>query len=110
RQLEAVFLVGVPFERPTLKTRLYVEYYQRLYGEEKGRYYAYTVPALRRASQALGRALRSKEDKAVLVLGDERYARYLELLPDYVQNTVRLVEGSAGALANELSKVKGLFE
>jgi len=88
-ELMAVFLAGIPFDRPTVKTRLYIEYYERLYGEEKGRLYAYIIPALRRASQALGRALRSPRDKAVIVLGDYRYRRYMPLLPDYVRELAR---------------------
>jgi len=95
KQLEAIFLAGIPFEKPTVKTQLYIKYYSKLYGEEKGRYYAYILPALKRASQALGRALRSKDDYAVMVLGDERYTRYLELLPDYIQKTVKTVNFEA---------------
>jgi DNA excision repair protein ERCC-2 len=94
RELEAIFLVGIPFERMTLRTRLYLDYYRRLYGQEKGTYYAYVIPAMRRASQALGRALRSREDRAALVLGDKRYAqwRLKRLLPDFVRMTARLVD------------------
>ncbi len=91
-QLEGIFLVGIPFEKPTIKTQLYIEYYSKLYGKEKGRYYAYILPALKRASQALGRALRLKDDYATMVLGDERYIHYLELLPDYIQKTVKVVK------------------
>ncbi len=84
-ELMCVFLAGVPFERPTTKTKLYIGYYQQLYGEERGRLYAYVYPAIRRAAQALGRALRSPRDQAVLVLGDFRYRNYLNLMPDYVR-------------------------
>ncbi len=92
RELEAVFLVGIPFDRVTARTKKYIEYYTQVYGEGKGRYYAYIIPALRRASQALGRALRSREDRAVLIAGDERYLRYLNLLPDYFTNGVKVVK------------------
>ncbi|RLE99031.1 MAG: hypothetical protein DRJ63_06475 [Thermoprotei archaeon] len=92
RELEAVFLVGIPFDRVTARTKKYIEYYTQIYGRDKGRYYAYIVPALRRASQALGRALRSSEDRAVLVAGDQRYLRYLDLLPDYFTNSVKVVK------------------
>jgi len=85
-ELQAIFLVGIPFEKPTKRTRLYVEYYKDLYGEEKGVLYAYILPAIRRASQALGRALRSPDDKAVLILGDERYEKYKNLLPEFVED------------------------
>ncbi len=85
-ELQAVFLVGIPFEKPTTKTRLYINYYRKLYGKEKGRLYSYIIPAFKRAAQALGRALRSPDDKAVFVLGDERYVKYLNFLPEYVKD------------------------
>ncbi len=85
KELQAIFLAGIPFEKPTRKVQLYVNYYKELYGEEKGVLYAYILPALRRASQALGRAIRSPNDKAILILGDERYEKYKSLLPEYVE-------------------------
>jgi DNA excision repair protein ERCC-2 len=87
KELEGIFLIGIPFDRMTLRTQLYLDYYEELYGKEKGYYYAYVVPAMQRASQTLGRALRSKEDKALFVLGDERYGEriYSRLLPDFIQ-------------------------
>jgi len=85
KELVCVFLAGIPFEKPTVKTNIYISYYEELYGEGKGRLYAYIYPALRKASQAIGRALRSPRDQAVIVLGDHRYNNYLPLLPDYVR-------------------------
>ncbi|WP_288103773.1 ATP-dependent DNA helicase [Thermofilum sp.] len=85
KELVCVFLAGIPFEKPTVKTNLYISYYEELYGEGKGRLYAYIYPALRKASQAIGRALRSPRDQAVIILGDHRYNNYLPLLPDYVR-------------------------
>lgn len=85
KELVCVFLAGIPFEKPTVKTNLYISYYEELYGEGKGRLYAYIYPALRKASQAIGRALRSPRDQAVIILGDHRYNNYLSLLPDYVR-------------------------
>jgi DNA excision repair protein ERCC-2 len=93
-ELMGVFLVGVPFDRMNTRTRLYLDYYKRLYGPRKGNLYAYVIPALKRASQALGRCLRSSEDRAVFVLGDGRYARegFIRVLPDYIRETA--VKGS----------------
>lgn len=93
RTLEGIFLVGIPFDKINLRTKLYLKYYKEIYGKEKGRYYAYVIPALIRASQSLGRALRSKEDKALFILGDERYKRksYFELLPEYVKNGIEII-------------------
>ncbi|HDD46306.1 MAG TPA: hypothetical protein ENG42_02435, partial [Candidatus Aenigmarchaeota archaeon] len=102
-ELEGIFIVGIPFDRLNLKTRLYLEYYKSLYGIRKGVYYGYVIPAMRRASQALGRAIRSKDDKAVFVLGDERYLqkRFFTLLPFYVKKTAISVELEKFAKLND---------
>ena len=94
KELEGIFLVGVPFERMTTRTKVYLDYYRRLYGKTRGTYLGYIVPALRRISQSIGRALRSSEDRAVIILGDERYAqsRFFTLLPDYARRTTKLIE------------------
>ena len=93
-ELEGIFLVGIPFDKMNVKTKLYLKYYEKLYGKRKGSYYAYIVPAMRRASQSLGRALRAKEEKAILICGDKRYKerRFLNLLPDYFQRKAEVVD------------------
>ncbi len=97
RQLQAVLIAGLPFDKPTLRTKLYLQYYKKIYGPRKGVLYGYVVPALRRAAQAMGRALRSERDRAVYILGDKRYFSpgYLNMLPQYarspsVKSTVEL--------------------
>jgi DNA excision repair protein ERCC-2 len=97
--LDSVFIAGIPFERATLKTTLYIRYYMNLYGAQRGRYYAYTVPAVRRASQAMGRALRGLEDRALIVCGDERYAKpqVFRLLPRYFQASAKVIRYPPGA-------------
>lgn len=91
-ELNGVFLLGIPFDRLTTKTKLYIEYNQRVYGKRRGRYLAYVVPALRRASQAMGRVIRSEEDEGIFVLGDERYMKptYFKLLPDFVKYNIKI--------------------
>jgi DNA excision repair protein ERCC-2 len=92
-ELVGIFLVGIPFDKLSVRTKLYLDYYKKLYGKTKGVYYGYIIPALRRASQALGRALRSKEDRAIFVCGDERYAekRFFRLLPSFVKDGNKVV-------------------
>ncbi|MEM2604625.1 MAG: helicase C-terminal domain-containing protein [Candidatus Korarchaeum sp.] len=99
-ELEGIMLLGIPFDRLTTKTRLQIEYSERIYGRRRGRYLAYVVPALRRASQALGRAIRSEEDEASFLLADERFLRraYFSLLPDFVRWNVRVVRWDARGL------------
>ncbi|RLG47301.1 MAG: hypothetical protein DRN92_03460 [Thermoproteota archaeon] len=92
-ELVGAFVVGVPFARLTLRTKLDVEYNQKIYGQRKGIYYAYIVPAMRMASQALGRVIRSSEDYGTFVLGDERFLRpeLVRLLPDFIRQTTKVV-------------------
>ena len=92
KELEGIFIVGIPFDRVTARTRKYLEYYTKIYGKRKGRYYGYIIPALRRASQAMGRALRSENDRAVIVAGDYRFKNYLELLPDFFLFNLRIIK------------------
>lgn len=96
-ELEGIMLLGIPFDRLTTKTRLQIEYSERIHGRRKGRYLAYVVPALRRASQALGRAIRSEKDEASFLLADERFLKraYFSLLPDFVKWNVRIVRWDA---------------
>ncbi|KXB08373.1 hypothetical protein AKJ56_01490 [candidate division MSBL1 archaeon SCGC-AAA382N08] len=90
-ELEGIFLVGIPFDRMSLRTELYLDFYKETYGDKKGMYYGYIVPALRRASQALGRVLRSRNDRGIFVCGDERYGdrRFFRLLPDFIRNNTK---------------------
>lgn len=108
RELVGIFLVGVPFDRLTSKTKLYIDYYRKMYGVDKGEFYSYVLPAVRRASQALGRAIRSSEDRAVFVLGDRRYKRFLNLLPRFVtMNYKKIINHMRlGAYAKEFYYMK----
>lgn len=105
-ELEGVFLVGVPFDRMNVHTRLYLDYYKSLYGKEEGTYLGYVVPALKRASQAIGRALRSEEDRAIFILGDERYENeaFFRLLPHYIRENLEIIH--AADLKEELERAE----
>jgi len=111
-ELEAIFLIGIPFDRVTSRTRLYIDYYESLYGEDRGYFLAYIAPALRRASQALGRVLRSASDNALFVCGDERYAqpKFKSLLPEYVQEPSEITEVSQleESIMQHYNKIKTL--
>ncbi len=102
KELEGIYLVGVPFDKMTLRTRLYLEYYKKIYGDRKGIFYGYVLPAIKRASQSLGRALRSKEDRAVFILGDKRYKQFINLLPDYVQKNIKIIKSDGEMMRKEI--------
>jgi DNA excision repair protein ERCC-2 len=72
-RLKAAVICGVPFPLtqgavPTARQNAYDERYN------SGFEVAFTVPAVRRARQALGRVIRSTDDVGVRVLCDKRYA------------------------------------
>lgn len=76
RQLEALLLVGVPFPKPTARQRSLHRYYEAIGGH--GWDYAYKAPALRRLRQAIGRLIRSADDRGFTAVLDERAAPLLE--------------------------------
>lgn len=101
-RLKGVVVVGMPFARPTLSTQALIDHYKEIFGG-RGYVYAYVQPAMNRVLQAAGRAIRSADDRAVVVLADERFTwdRYRRCLPD--DRRPGTVEDVAGA-------VKGFWE
>jgi len=79
--LKAVFIVGLPLQRPDLETKDLINFLDEKYG--KGWEYGYTYPAINRAIQAAGRCIRSKSDKGAIVFMDKRYnwSNYRKTLP-----------------------------
>lgn len=75
-----VGLPGIDTERELIK-----DYYDQ--NQRRGFEYAYQFPGINRVLQAAGRVIRSKTDRGVVLLIDERYAqrRYRALLPAYWQ-------------------------
>ncbi len=107
--LECIILIGIPFEKLTMRTKLYINYYTELYGSTKGKFYAYILPALKRASQSMGRAIRGPSDKAIIIAMDERYRekRYLKLLPYFFTQNVKLVNTLAAIdFINDFKKIR----
>lgn len=79
--MKAVFVIGIPLQRPDLETKSLIDFYDHKFG--KGWDYAYNYPAMNRAIQAAGRCIRSKDDKGVIVYMDERYgwSKYRKVFP-----------------------------
>jgi DNA excision repair protein ERCC-2 len=73
-RLSAAVVCGVPIiNTASPRTRAVRTAYDRVFGD--GFRYALTVPAVRKARQAVGRVIRGPEERGVRVLLDERYAR-----------------------------------
>lgn len=80
----SVMIVGIPFPPPSLEVEALEDYYTVKFGEEKGYKYSRIYPAMNRVLQAAGRPIRSKNDRALIILADKRfnYKRYKKNLPD----------------------------
>ncbi|WP_321112704.1 ATP-dependent DNA helicase [Halorussus salinisoli] len=73
-KLHAAVVCGVPIiNTASPRTKAVRTAYDRAFGD--GFQYALTVPAVRKARQALGRVIRGPEEVGVRVLVDSRYAR-----------------------------------
>ena len=103
KEMESVVVVGVPYAQPTKRVKLRVEYYDQLY-PGKGVEYGYIIPAMRKAAQSAGRALRGAEDRAVIVFMDYRFSTPYcrRLLPSWVRKNLVVVEDEDGALAERV--------
>ena len=69
--LKGIIIAGLGLAKPDLETKSLIEYYDKKFG--KGWNYAYCYPAIQKAIQASGRAIRSEKDKAVILFLDERF-------------------------------------
>jgi DNA excision repair protein ERCC-2 len=91
-KLRAAVVCGVPIVNTgsPIPTAIETAYDSR-FGADVGFEYAFTVPAVRKARQALGRVIRGPEDVGVRVLVDERYAstRPWNSVREYLPETER---------------------
>jgi len=71
--IKGIVIVGVPLTVPDLELKAKIAYFDKRFNE-KGMDYAYIIPAVVRAVQAAGRAVRNENDRAVLVFMDKRYS------------------------------------
>jgi DNA excision repair protein ERCC-2 len=75
-KLAGCLVVGVPVANiGTPRQQAMIAAYRERYGHQRGFEYAMTVPAVRKARQALGRVIRGDEDVGVRLLLDERYCQ-----------------------------------
>ena len=106
-QMNSVIVVGVPYAEPTPRVKAQIDYYEKRY-PTLGREYGYILPAMKKASQAAGRPIRTLEDLGAIVFMDYRYATsYCRgFLPSWISNGLKLVPYEDGALARE---IRGFF-
>jgi DNA excision repair protein ERCC-2 len=80
-QLSSVVIVGVGLPQFNADTEAQRDYFQARYGD--GFAYAYLYPGMQKVAQALGRVVRTEQDRGTALLLDSRYRerRYRALLP-----------------------------
>ena len=81
--LSAVVAVGLPVPPPSSRQRATIEYMSKRYGRDKGWRYSSGQPAVNSVLQAIGRPIRKEDDRAILVLLENRFLErtYSRLLP-----------------------------
>jgi len=84
--LSGALVIGLPlapFNRPR---RMIIDYFRHKFGEE-GEFICYTLPAINRAQQALGRVIRTPEDRGFLVFGEKRFleSKVIRGLPAWIR-------------------------
>ena len=84
--LNGAMVIGLPLAPFNRVRKMTIEYFRHKFGEE-GEFLCYTLPAVNRSLQALGRVLRTPEDRGVLVLGEKRFLerRVRQALPPWIQ-------------------------
>lgn len=84
-QLIGVAVVGVGIPQIGLERDLIKGYFDE--NDKAGYHYAYTYPGMNKVLQAIGRLIRTEEDKGVILLIDDRYKTilYQEMLPHMYQ-------------------------
>jgi DNA excision repair protein ERCC-2 len=105
-QMNSVAIVGVPYAEPTPKVKAQIEYFDNRF-PGLGREYGYVIPAMKKASQAAGRPIRTLEDRGAMVFLDFRFANpyCLRFFPAWIKSNLRVLPDEVGAIGKEL----GLF-
>ena len=104
-QMNSVIVVGVPYAEPTPRVKAQINYYEKCY-PMLGREYGYVLPAMKKASQAAGRPIRTLEDRGAIVFLDYRYATsYCRgFLPTWLSNGLKILPSEDGVLAREIQR------
>ncbi|MFY9800557.1 MAG: ATP-dependent DNA helicase [Methanoregula sp.] len=84
--LNGAMVIGLPLAPFNRVRKMMIEYFRHKFGPE-GEFLCYTLPAINRSLQALGRVLRTPEDRGVLVMGEKRFLekRVHDSLPTWIQ-------------------------
>jgi DNA excision repair protein ERCC-2 len=102
-QMNSVIIVGVPYAEPTPRVKAQITYYEKCF-PKLGREYGYVLPAMKKASQAAGRPIRTLEDRGAIVFLDYRFATsYCRgFLPSWITREMKVLPYADKILAQEV--------
>lgn len=102
-QMNSVIVVGVPYAEPTPRVKAQIDYYDRRF-PGLGREYGYVLPAMKKASQAAGRPIRTLDDKGAIIFLDSRFATNYcrSFLPSWITTGMKTLPEQKDVLANEI--------
>ncbi len=103
-QMNSVVVVGVPYAEPTPRIKAQIEYYEKRF-PGFGREYGYVLPAMKKASQAAGRPIRTLEDRGAIVFLDYRFSTSYckNFLPSWITSGLKVLPDKKDVLATEVS-------
>ncbi len=96
KELEVAVIVGIPYAHPSAKQDALIRYCQNRFGD--GWNTAVNIPAVRKMRQAIGRLIRSENDRGIAVILDRRAGTLngldAELTDDPVSEVRRFFQSS----------------
>lgn len=108
-QMTSVVIVGVPYAKPLPRVEAQTRYFEKQFPGH-GHEYGYVIPALKKASQASGRPIRTLEDRGAIIFLDYRFstAYCRKYLPVWIRKNLKILPDEDGAIARELLLFFGL--
>ena len=100
-QMNSVLVVGVPYAEPTPRVKAQIDYYDKRF-PGLGREYGYMLPAMKKASQAAGRPIRTLDDRGAIIFLDYRFSTSYcrSFLPSWITNGMKTLPNEKNVLAN----------
>ncbi|MFQ6054603.1 MAG: ATP-dependent DNA helicase, partial [Methanosarcinales archaeon] len=96
--LNGALVIGLPLASYSVVQRAINTYFQKKYGNKNGMFISYTLPAINKAMQAIGRVHRASNEKGVLFLCDSRFTKsgglgVRQYLPKWIEEEMMLCKG-----------------
>jgi DNA excision repair protein ERCC-2 len=101
--MNTVVVVGIPYQRPTPSLEAKIKYYDTLFPNQ-GRVLAYIIPAFQRSNQACGRPVRRMDDRAMIILMDNRFASYKQYVSEWVVERMEMIPDDPEQIKNAMTQ------